>query len=59
MNRNIEKIDAISRKYGIRVFISTRRFMTTTPSGRVVHFGAWPVVHGTFIDHGDQKIRAA
>ena len=25
--------------------------------GRLIHFGAWPVAEGTFVDHGNLEIR--
>lgn len=35
-----------------------KRFKITRPNGDVIHFGLWPYrEHGTYIDHGNDKIR--
>ena len=35
-----------------------KRFMVPGPDGWI-HFGVWPIRDGTFLDHRDQKKRAA
>ena len=42
----------ISNAYG-------KRFSIITPSGKLVNFGQWPLVNGTFLDHGNEKIKEA
>lgn len=36
-----------------------KRFSIETPSGRRVHFGAWPYARGTYLDHGQENVRRA
>ncbi len=52
------------RAKGIKGVISVsnrkgKRFMIRRDGKRPIHFGAWPVQDGTFIDHKDEKKRAA
>lgn len=47
-----ESLDVSSRK--------GKRFQIRAPSGSLVHFGLWPYKGaGTFLDHGDSRLRAA
>ena len=65
-DRNLERAKERAQARGVTRWrslrVSTRqgkRFSIETPSGRRVHFGVWPYARGTFLDHGDAKMRAA
>jgi hypothetical protein len=39
--------------------IKNKRFSIRSPKGRLIHFGLYPFKTGTYIDHRDDKKRAA
>ncbi len=64
--RRINRIRQIARDMGIQnwntIKASTRdnkRAMIISPTKKLIHFGQYPYDKGTFIDHGDTKIRDA
>jgi hypothetical protein len=64
MDRQLLKVQKIARTKGLpEVSLSKaagKRFSVKSPSGKVLNFGQWPFSgKGTFIDHGDEKIKAA
>ena len=63
-NRNLQIARNISTNLGIQGTINIskvkgKRFSITRPDGKKIHFGVWPYTDGTFIDHGDEKIKKA
>jgi hypothetical protein len=64
MNRELAKVQKIAKAKGLpEVSVSKavgKRFSVKSPSGKLLNFGQWPYRgKGTFIDHEDEKIRAA
>jgi hypothetical protein len=51
-NMHIDGIITISKKKG-------KRFDITRPDGKVISFGLWKPVIGTYIDHLDEKTKEA
>jgi hypothetical protein len=64
-NRNLQIARNIANNLGIEGIINTsrvkgKRFTITRPDGKKISFGVWPYTgEGTFIDHGDEKIKKA
>ena len=64
MDRKLTQAQRLAKSKGIdgELKISNaygKRFSITTPSGKLVNFGQWPLVNGTFLDHGNQKMKEA
>lgn len=64
MDRQLKKAQQVAKSKGLsEVQISLakdKRFAIRSPSGKLVNFGLWPFNgKGTFLDHGDEKIRQA
>jgi hypothetical protein len=64
MDRQLTKVQKIAKAKGLPpVSLSNavgKRFSIRSPSGRLLNFGVWPFSgKGTFIDHGDEKIKVA
>jgi len=62
--RNLQIARNIAKNEGIEGTISNsrkkdKRFVITRPDGVKIHFGLYPYSIGTFLDHGDKKIRNA
>ena len=64
-NRNLQIARNIAANLGIEGTINIskvkgKRFSITKADGKKIHFGVWPYTgDGTFIDHGDEKIKKA
>ena len=64
MNRKLEEVRKIAKKLNIKEEINisnakNKRF-SVRYNGHLINFGVWPYSgSGTFIDHGDNKIREA
>ena len=39
--------------------VSGKRFSIRSPSGKLINFGQWPLVNGTFLDHSNEQVRTA
>ena len=64
MDRKLKQAQQISNKLGLgELQISLakdKRFSIRSPTGKLVNFGLWPFSgEGTFLDHGDEKIKEA
>ena len=64
MDRKLKQAQLIANKKGLgKLEISNakgKRFAIKSPSGKLINFGLWPYTgKGTFIDHGDEKIKEA
>ena len=66
MDRKLKQVRLIAKQKGLNwesLKISTakeKRFSIKSPTGKLINFGQWPFNgKGTFIDHGDEKIRQA
>lgn len=64
MDRQLKKAQQVAKSKGLgEIQISLakdKRFAIRSPSGKLVNFGLWPFSgKGTFLDHGDEKIRQA
>lgn len=64
--RNLESAKRVAKEKGIANYdtlkisnASGKRFSIKSHSGKLINFGAYPFKDGTFIDHGDEKIRSA
>lgn len=64
MDRRLTQAQQLAKSKGIDGELkisnaSGKRFSITTPSGKLVNFGQWPLVNGTFLDHANEKMREA
>lgn len=64
MDRQLKKAQQVAKSKGLgEVQISLardKRFAIRSPSGKLINFGLWPFSgKGTFLDHGDEKIKEA
>ena len=66
MDRKISVAIKIAKEKGLNfnsLSLSTannKRFSIRSPTGKLINFGQWPFSgKGTFIDHGDEKIKEA
>lgn len=64
MDRKLKQAQQIADKKGLgqlQVSLANgKRFAIRSPSGKLVNFGLWPFSgKGTFLDHGDEKLKEA
>ncbi len=63
-DRRLGMVQRVAKNMGITDDIEIsrakgKRFSVISPSGKKINFGSYPFKNGTFIDHGDEKIRTA
>ena len=64
MDRKLKQAQQISNKLGLGELqislASGKRFSIRSPTRKLVNFGLWPFSgRGTFLDHGDEKLKEA
>lgn len=66
MDRKLEQAKKIAKDKGIKNWntldiskVKGKRFSIITPKGKKIHFGLYPYMNGTFLDHGNEDIKKA
>lgn len=66
MSIKLAEAKAVAKRKGIKNWdtleiskAKNKRFSIISPSGKKTNFGQYPYKRGTFLDHGDEKIKDA